>query len=51
MFNSTADVPYLYTNSNGNDIEYTNSDEISSIIYSLKYDKAICPDGNINPIF
>ena len=45
MINSTTDTLYPYNDMYVNAIYYTNYAEISSIMYSIKWGKAIHPDG------
>ena len=45
IFNSINSIPYPYKHINVNEIVYTNSFEISSIIYSIKGGKSVGPDG------
>ena len=45
IFNSTNSIPYPYNQINVNDIVYTNSVEISSIIDSITCGKSLGPDG------
>ena len=45
IFNSTNSIPYPYNKSNVNEIVYTNTVEISSIIDSIKGGKSVGPDG------
>ena len=45
IFNSTNSIPYPYNKINVNEIVYTNTVEISSIIDSIKGGKSVGPDG------
>ena len=45
IFNSTNSIPFPYNKINVNEIVYTNTVEISSIIDSIKGGKSVGPDG------